>query len=77
MITVEFFSNGSTMAFENGKQVPLAQEPWILCYANYLASVGIDPTKVRVLLPNGADARITKDVDEDTGQVTHNWHVGY
>lgn len=47
-----FLPNGNTfVADEHGQQIGELQEPWILLYANFLESKGIDPTRVTIELP--------------------------
>jgi hypothetical protein len=64
MIHITFFDNGQTMAFENGHQVGKAQEPWILTFAEYLEGQGIDPTKQKMILPNGRRVKIIRQTME-------------
>jgi hypothetical protein len=55
---ITFFSNGATMAFQNGQQVPEAQRGWFLIFVEFLEKQGIDPTQQIFLLPNGAQAKV-------------------
>ena len=72
---ITFFDQGTTMAFENGKQVCIAQEPWILTYARYLESKGIDPTDHYYELPDGRKARIIRVAEEEPGEIFYNWEI--
>lgn len=60
MTKIEFFNQGQQMAFENGKQVPILQTPWILLFAEHAAKNGYDPTKFEIILPNGRKTKIVK-----------------
>lgn len=55
---IQLFDNGLNSAFEDGEQVPMAQKPWLIVFAEYLESVGIDPTKQEIKLPDGRKAQI-------------------
>ena len=70
---IYFFPNGNTAACDGpedmGHQVPELQEPWLLLYAKFLESKGVDPTKQEYTLPNGRDAKVVK---VDAG---YNWEV--
>lgn len=68
-MNITFFNNGNTIAFENGQQVPIAQEPWILTYVRYLVENGIDPTRHNITLPNGERAKIFKT------EGGYNWEI--
>lgn len=70
---ITFFENGNNMAFENGQQVPVAQKPWIVVYAEYLASQGIDPTAVEIEMPHGTRVRVLKT--EVDGEDSYNWEL--
>ena len=73
---ITFFASGSTMAFEDGEQVPAAQSPWLVVFAEYLAAQGIDPTDQEIVMPDGKGARIFSFEDED-GEVNYNWEGGW
>ena len=67
-----FFNNGNTfVADEHGRQMGELQEPWILLYAKFLESKGIDPTQVVIDLPNGDKAEIFR-----TSEGGLNWNIG-
>lgn len=69
---ITFFAYGSNAAFENGEQHPVAQKPWLLVFAEYLASQGIDPAAQQYVMPNGDRVRVFAFTDDD-GQVRYNW----
>lgn len=73
VMKITFFSSGSTMAFEDSQQVPAAQKPWVMVFAEYLASIGIDPVGHEFIMPDGRQARIVQI--EDEGEVTYNWEI--
>jgi hypothetical protein len=68
---ITFFANGMNMAFEDGEQVPDAQRPWIIVYAQYLASQGIDPTAQEIVMPDGSKVRIFS-FEDDSGATAYN-----
>jgi hypothetical protein len=55
-----FFPNGNTAVLRNGEQQPDLQRPWLVLFAEFLASRGEDPTKFRCLLPNGGTAKMIR-----------------
>lgn len=67
---VLFFQNGNTAILENGKQMPRIQKSWLILFAKYLESKGIDPTKVSFSLPLGLKAKVFKTSDDD-----YNWEI--
>jgi hypothetical protein len=71
-VRITFFPNGTNTAFENDEQVPAAQRPWLLVFAEYLVSQGIDPTAQEFVMPDGNGAKIFVFKDED-GEVSYNW----
>jgi hypothetical protein len=50
-----FFGNGVQAVFDDkGEQVAeLQKTPWVIMYANFLKSSGVDPLKVKFKLPSG------------------------
>lgn len=72
---IKFFDGGATMAFSNGQQVAIAQEPWILTYVRYLESKGIDPTEQDYELPDGRKVRILRFAGDEPGEIFYNWEV--
>ncbi len=60
---VTFFDNGMNMAFENGEQVSVAQKSWLIVYAEYLESQGIDPAEQEYEMPNGQAVKLFKTED--------------
>lgn len=72
---ITFFDNGVTLAFEGSQQVPIAQEPWIILYAKYLESLGIDPTEHTYKLPNGARAKVFRVAGDEPGEISYNWEL--
>lgn len=55
-VVVFCYPNGNTAVCLDGKQVPEAQEPWILSIAKNLEKCGLDPTTAEVNLPTGERA---------------------
>jgi len=45
MMEVYFFPNGSTTVIDDVGQIPELQESWLLLFAKFLESKGIDPTQ--------------------------------
>ena len=43
MKEVWFFPNGNTAVTEGGEQIPELQQPWILQFARFLESEGVNP----------------------------------
>ncbi len=60
MIKILFFPNGNTAAFQDGKQVPLLQESWLLLYVHMVAALGIDPADLDITMPDGRKAKIVE-----------------
>lgn len=74
MIKIELFGSGSTMALEDGSQLPEAQEPWLMVFADYLKAQDIDPTQCHITLPNGRQARVF-EIDDMDGGTLYNWEI--
>lgn len=56
---VFFFNNGNTAVCDTtGQQVPDLQQPWILLFAEFLKSKGIDPEAADFMLPSGKMAHL-------------------
>jgi len=52
--SVLFFSNGNTAVFDRaGGQVPELQLPWIISFAHFLLSAGVDPASLDITMPGG------------------------
>ena len=60
---IEFFSNGNVLAFENGRQSPKVQYPWLILFAEYLEECDVDPTQCEFVMPNGWVAKIGRNDD--------------
>ena len=68
---VIFFPNGGTGAFnKDGIQIPKVAKSWIVVYADYLLSIGLDPLDVDFELPDGKNAKIRIKPDSD-----YTWEV--
>jgi hypothetical protein len=63
-----FFGNGNTAALDTNGQFPPLQRPWLLFYAEWLATQGFDPEAVKFHTPNGGEVRVFK-----TSDGTFNW----
>ena len=59
MMEVYFFPNGNTAVTDNVEQIPELQESWLLLFAKFLESKGIDPTQSIYHLQTG-DAVVFK-----------------
>ena len=53
---IHFFSNGNTMVFEGGEQVPELQMSWLAMYIKFLKSKDINPESVSLTMPDGRKA---------------------
>jgi hypothetical protein len=59
-MNVIFFPSGRTLIISNrGRQIPNPQS-WLLLYAEFLESQGIDPTQVDFILTDGQTAKVFK-----------------
>ena len=76
---ITFFPNGMNTAFENGKQVPAAQRPWLLVFVEYLVTQDIDPTAQEMMMPDGSQVKIFRYEDEDgeIGYICQTVEVGH
>ncbi len=62
--TVLFFSNGNSAVFDaDDRQMPELQEPWILLFAKFLESKGVDPLSVEYKLQGERTAVLFKTSD--------------
>jgi len=52
-ITIMFGVNGNTGVFDDEGQMPDLQTPYILLFAEFLNSKGVDPLDVIFKMPNG------------------------
>jgi len=57
-ITVMFSVNGNTGVCDAEGQIPKLQTPYILLFAEFLKSKGIDPLDVRFKMPDGKIATL-------------------
>lgn len=55
---VLFFPNGNTAAFQNGQQVPMLQESWLMLYVQMVVALGIDHADLDITMPDGYHAKI-------------------
>lgn len=69
---VIFFANGNTAVFQDGDQVPILQESWLLLFTKFLEEHGVDPLGCEFTLPFGTKATIFRRGD---GKL--NWKVEY
>ena len=68
---VFFFDNGGTAVFDEKKQqVGELQEAWLLVFAEFLKSKGIEPLNVTFNLPGGRKAALFALPDG-----SYNWNV--
>ena len=68
MKEVWFFPSGSTGVTEDTEQVPELQESWLLLFAKFLDSKGVDPTTCRYYLQIG-EAEVFRIPDG------YNWRI--
>ncbi len=64
---ITFFDNGMNMAFENGEQVSTAQKSWLIVYAEYLESQGIDPAEQEYEMPSGQSVKVFRVASDEFG----------
>ena len=57
-IKVMFFSSGNTAAFQNGQQIPMLQESWLMLYVHMAVACGVDPADLDITMPDGHKAKI-------------------
>ena len=70
MIEVIFFPDGNTAVLKDEEQVPKLQKPYILMFANFLKTNGIDPLDVEFILPSGKSATLFVADDRE-----YNWRI--
>ena len=58
---VLFFPNGNTAAFQDGKQVPVLQESWLLLYIHMIAAIGIDVTEIEFIMPDTSRVKVESE----------------
>lgn len=68
-IKIMFFSNGNTIVFRDGSQVPELQESWLLLYVQVIKNLGFEPTEIEFVLPDTSRARIF-EIDDG-----YNWEI--
>lgn len=62
--TVLLFANGNSAVFDSDdQQMPELQEPWILLFAKFLESRGVDPLSVEFKLQNSRTATFFRTSD--------------
>ena len=73
MIQVAFFSNGVTMVFRDGSQIPELQVSWFELFLEHMRDeLGVDPRDVHFTMP---DERFAKVFRTD-GDNEFNWTIG-
>lgn len=59
-LKIIFYSNGNVAVFRNNEQVPILQKSWFMLFVGFLVNVGLDPTQIDFILPDGKKAKISK-----------------
>ena len=63
-------SDGNTVVIKDRQQATELQESWLITFALFLESKGVDATKVLFRLPSGRTAKVFK-----TSDGTYNWEI--